>query len=240
MFVIKRLGVLCAAAALALAPAGAAAAVEAPAAPPIAAQPSQQDTQFLQTIHQVNLAEVAMGNLAQQNAGNQQVKDAGARFSADHTQLDKQVQQVASNLNVSLPNQPTAEQQATMTQLQGLTGNEFDSAWVTAELNGHMQAMQAVDTEIAQGSDPQVVQLAQTAQPVIQAHIDLLVSLAQGLGIAVPSISPRPGGTVTPAPGATTTTPAPGGTPTTPSPGGTSVTPSPGETGTETPEPAVS
>ncbi|MFY1624218.1 DUF4142 domain-containing protein [Micromonospora sp. WMMD735] len=223
MLGIKRLGLLATLAVVGLAPAAAAQA---------AAQPSAQDTQYLQAVHQVNLAEIVTGNLAQKKGQNEQVKQLGQQFVTDHTQLDQTVKSTAQQLNVTLPNAPTADQQKVIDKLNGLNGAAFDKAWVTAELAGHVQAIQATQTEISQGSEQSVVQLAQDALPVLQAHYDALVALAQELGIPVPQTSASgtasPGGSGTPAPGGTTESPAPGGTTESPEPGGTTETPAPG------------
>ncbi|SCG62718.1 DUF4142 domain-containing protein [Micromonospora inositola] len=224
MLGIKRLGVLAAVVVVGLAPAAAAQA---------AAQPSTQDTQYLQALHQVNLEEIVTGNLAQQKGQNQQVKDLGKQFVTDHTQLDQTVQSTAQQLNVKLPSEPTADQQKMVDKLNNLSGAEFDKAWVTAELTGHVQAIQASQTEISQGSEQTVVQLAQDALPVLQAHLDALTALAQTLGVPVPQTSasgtPSPGGSGTPGPGGTES----------PGPGGTSTeSPAPGTT--ETPAPSTS
>ncbi|MEU1603414.1 DUF4142 domain-containing protein [Micromonospora matsumotoense] len=222
MLGIKRLGLLATLAVVGLAPAAAAQA---------AAQPSAQDTQYLQAVHQVNLAEIVTGNLAQKKGQNEQVKQLGQQFVTDHTQLDQTVQSTAQQLNVTLPNAPTADQQKVIDKLNGLKGAAFDKAWVTAELAGHVQAIQATQTEISQGSEQSVVQLAQDALPVLQAHYDALVALAQELGIPVPQTSASgtasPGGSGTPAPGGTTESPAPGGSTESPEPGGITETPAP-------------
>ncbi|SBT48583.1 DUF4142 domain-containing protein [Micromonospora narathiwatensis] len=231
MLGIKRLGLLAAMVVVGLAPAAAAQA---------AAQPSTQDTQYLQALHQINLFEINMGNLAQQKGQNAEVKDLGKQFVTDHTQLDDSVKSTAQQLNVQLPNSPTTDQQNVINQLNNLSGADFDKAWVTAELNSHVQAIQATQTEISQGSEQSVITLAQDALPVLQAHLDALTSLAQTLGIPVPQTSasgtPGPGGTSTPAPGGTES-PAPGGTES-PAPG-TTETPAPGTT-EETPAPSQS
>ncbi|MGW4156435.1 DUF4142 domain-containing protein [Micromonospora chersina] len=229
MLGIKRLGLLAALVLVGLAPAAAAQA---------AAQPSTQDTQYLQAVHQVNLFEITAGNLAQQKGQNQQVKDLGKMFVTDHTQLDQTVQSTAQQLNVQLPSDPTADQQKVLDRLNNLSGAEFDKAWVTAQLAGHVQAIQATQTEISQGSEQSVVQIAQDALPVLQAHYDALVALAQTLGVPVPQTS----GSGTPSPGGTgTESPAPGGTGTeSPAPGGTGTeSPAPGGTGTEAPAPGT-
>ncbi|KAB1907305.1 DUF4142 domain-containing protein [Micromonospora tulbaghiae] len=221
MLGIKRLGLLAALVVVGLAPA---------AASQAAAQPSTQDTQYLQAVHQVNLFEITAGNLAQQKGQNQQVKDLGKMFVTDHTQLDQTVQSTAQQLNVQLPADPTADQQKVLDKLNNLNGAEFDKAWVTAQLAGHVQAIQATQTEISQGSEQSVVQIAQDALPVLQAHYDALVALAQTLGVPVPQTSasgtPSPGGTTSPG---GTESPAPGGTETEEPAPGTTETPVPSQ-----------
>ena len=239
MLAVKRLGLIAGLVLLGLAPAAAAQG---------AAQPSAQDTQYLQAIHQVNLAEIATGNTAQQKASDQQVKDLAARFVTDHTQLDQAVQSTASQTGVTLPNEPTADQKVVMDHLQSLSGRDFDTQWVSAQLTMHTQAQQATETEIAQGTDNAIKQVAETALPVLQAHIDALTALAQSLGIPVtggtesasPSGTPSPSATTeAPTPGETTEAPVPGGPTEEPAPGATTEAPLPGGP-TETPAPAIS
>ncbi|MGK5443011.1 DUF4142 domain-containing protein [Micromonospora sp. URMC 105] len=214
MLGIKRLGLLAALVLVGLAPA---AAVQA------AAQPSTQDTQYLQAVHQSNLFEIRAGDLAEEKGQNQEVKRLGQMFKTDHTQLDQTVRQTASQLGVQLPDEPTADQRQILDQLRNASGEEFDRQWVTAQLNAHVQAIQATQTEISQGQEQSVIQLAQNALPVLQAHYDELVNLAQQLGVPVPQAS-------------VTGTPGPGGTtPPAPAPGGTNGSPAPGNTGTPAP-----
>jgi putative membrane protein len=178
-----------------------------------------EDTQFLQLMHQANLAEVQAGNLAKQRGKNGTVKDLGQMFVTDHTQLDQSVQQAASTAGVTLPNAPTADQQRAIDRLKGTSGSEFDRLWVTTELGWHVQSLALIDAELSGGSDQAVVQVAQRAQPTIQQHLDELRALAQNMGIPVPTPSATPSGTGS-------------ATPSTPStPGGTSTTETPSPTG---------
>lgn len=219
---VKRLGLIAALAIVGLAPAAAAQA---------AAQPSDQDRQFLEAIHQVNLAEIATGEMAQQKGVNQEVKDLGGRFVTDHTQLDQTVQSSASSAVVTLPDAPNQEQKTVLDQLEGLSGDEFDQRWISAQLTLHQQAMQLAETEVAQGSDPAVKQVAQDALPVLKAHHDALLALARKLGVPVPGVTPG-----APSPSAPTGTPSPSAPTGTPSPTAPTGTPGPtAPTGTPVP-----
>ncbi len=168
----------------ALASAGAVALLAIPAAPAQAA-PSAQDTAFLQAAHQSNLAEIAGGTLAQQKGQSQQVKDLGARFVADHTNLDNTVRQVAQALGVTLPDAPNPDQQAVAARYQQTTGAAFDTLFISTQMDAHMAAMRNGEKEIAQGQDPQAKQVAQSAAPVIAGHHDQLTAAAKALGVPV-------------------------------------------------------
>jgi putative membrane protein len=147
------------------------------------AAPSSQDSSYLKAAHQGNLAEIAGGQLAQQKASSQEVKDLGARFVADHTKLDAALQSTASALNVTLPSAPNPQQQALAARYRAASGSAFDTLFVSTQTDAHMGAMQLGQTEIAQGSDPQVKKAAQSAAPVIAAHQRLLSEAARALGI---------------------------------------------------------
>ncbi|MDG4766111.1 DUF4142 domain-containing protein [Solwaraspora sp. WMMD406] len=216
-----RLGVLAAMAAVALLPAAA-----------HAAAPSEQDTQYLQAIHQVNLGAIQIGQLAQDTPDAAQgVRDVGADMVTNHTQLDEEVNRVAGEVNVDLPADPTQQQQDLVGQLDGLEGGEFDAAFVESQLLGYAQVIELNNAEIAQGSDERVTNLAQEAAPVLNELYTALQNLAAQLGLPTspsPGVSPTAPGTGTPtAPGSAT--PAPPVSPTVPAPTSSPQTPLPAQ-----------
>jgi putative membrane protein len=147
------------------------------------AAPSDQDATYLRAAHQSNLAEIAGGKLAQQKADSQRVKDLGARFVTDHTKLDQSLSKTASALGVSLPSAPNSQQQALAARYSAASGSQFDSLFVSTQMQAHMTAMQLGQTELAQGSDSQAKKVAQSAAPVIASHHSALESAARSLGI---------------------------------------------------------
>jgi putative membrane protein len=152
---------------------------------------SAQDALYLRQAHQTNLAEIAAGKLAQQKGNSQTVKNLGTKFVTDHTILDQALKPVAQTLGVSLPQALNAHQQAVVSRLKAASGPQFDTLFVTTQLGGHAQAMQAGQTEITSGTNPQVVKLARQAAPVIASHHRALEAAAKTLGIPL-SATPRP------------------------------------------------
>ncbi|MET8333635.1 DUF4142 domain-containing protein [Streptosporangium canum] len=151
---------------------------------------SAQDRQFLIQAHQGNLAEIAAGKAAQSKGKAGSVRSIGATLVADHTRLDKKLQQVAQRLQVTLPTQPTARQQTKAKELAALSGTEFDKAWTKTMIYGHRAALAAIKKEIADGSVPQVKALAKASQPVIQEHLDRLLAAEKALGALSPARPP--------------------------------------------------
>jgi putative membrane protein len=160
-------------------------------ASPPAASVSGQDATYLRQAHQTDLAEIAAGKLAQQKSNSQTVKNLGTKFITDHTRLDQALIPVAQTLGVSLPQAPNTHQQAVASRLEAVSGSQFNTLFVTTQLTGHTQAMQAGQTEITNGTNPQVVKLARQSAPVIASHHQALESAAKTLGIPL-SATPRP------------------------------------------------
>jgi putative membrane protein len=150
---------------------------------PAQAAPSPQDVQFLRTVHQSNLVVISTSQFAQQRAVTDQIKSLGARLLANHTKLEQQVSGAAATLSVSLPEIPTAEQDAKVTRLGTASGTEFDRMYLETQLQEHATAMRLTDTELANGSDPVAMNVAADAAPVLKAHHDALASAARALGV---------------------------------------------------------
>ena len=147
--------------------------------------PNQQDQAFLVAAHQSNLAEIAAGQAAQSKAALASTRDLGVRFVNDHSRLDGSLTTVAARLGVSLPVTPSAEQQSMLAQVSANTGEAFDRAWLAMEIAGHRQTLAAIQTELRSGSSEQVKQLAQSALPVVQEHLNLLLAANGGAAAGV-------------------------------------------------------
>ena len=151
-------------------------AAAAQASTPQASGVSAQDRAFLQAAHQSNLAEITTGKQAQQKSGNAQVRALGREWVMMHTQLDAGLRKVAKKHGVSLPDQPNAMQRAQAAKDAKFSGAAYDRTWLSGELTGHVNTRTAGRTELARGSNADVLKLDRTAAPVVQHHINEVVS----------------------------------------------------------------
>lgn len=146
------------------------------AAPAIAAPPqtSSRDRTWLIGAHQDNLAEIKSGDLAARSGHSEAVRSAGRMLAQDHANLDAKLKPVAKQLGIKLPSHPNEQQQHEMKTFKSLSGTKFDTTWAHDEADGHVKAIEQTESEIQNGSDPQVKQLAQSALPVLKKHLDTL------------------------------------------------------------------
>ncbi|WP_162606309.1 DUF4142 domain-containing protein [Jiangella asiatica] len=137
---------------------------------------SEQDQAFLVAAHQNNLAEIASGEAAVDQASTELVRAQGQILITDHTMLDESLRQVADAHGVQLPAEPTAEQQAQLADVTAQQGAAFDQAWTQLQIAAHQAALTLGEQEIQQGTAADVIALAEEAGPVIQKHLTMLQS----------------------------------------------------------------
>ena len=77
------------------------------------------DAKFYRDAAEGGLAEVAMGNLAQQKAQSPNVKEFGAQMVKDHSAANEKLQALAKSKNITLPANPSVERDRGEVQASG-------------------------------------------------------------------------------------------------------------------------
>lgn len=132
---------------------------------------------FLSGTYQAGLAEIGLSQLALQKSSNAEVKQFAQRMIDDHTQGNNQIAGVAQSKSVSLPSSPTAEQQAVLDELSGLSGADFDKAYMDQNVIAHVKVVRQTRQQSQQGKDADVKNLAQTLLPVLASHLASAVDI---------------------------------------------------------------
>ncbi len=165
-----------------------------PAPPALAAQ----DASFIRDAAQANQAAIQLGRLAEQQGTSPAVKQMGQSMVKDHTQLNSQLQQIAASKGITLPASPSTDQQNTINQLSGLSGQQFDQAFQKQVIQDHQQELAKFQAEASQGQDPDLKAFAQKAVPGLQQHLNMAQSMQVGApatteqGTPPPSTPPQP------------------------------------------------
>ena len=154
-------------------------------------QLSKQDREFVKDAALGGLAEVELGKLAQQNAQDDQVKQFGARMVQDHGQANNELQSIANNLGIDLPQQLDKKHEQLKERLAKLQGPQFDRAYMAAMVKDHNADVAAFRREAQSGRDPAIKQFAEKTLHVIGTHDRMAKDIDHSLTATGSSRSPR-------------------------------------------------
>jgi putative membrane protein len=133
----------------------------------------KMDSQFVTKAAQGGLAEVKLGQLAQDKGSNQTVKDFGAQMVKDHTDANDQLKSVASGKGVSVPDSLSVKDQALYDRLSKLSGTQFDRAYISAMVKDHTEDVAEFRRESQTAKDTDIKSFASKTLPTLEHHLQM-------------------------------------------------------------------
>ncbi len=134
-------------------------------------KPDTADRAFMDNAARANMAEIQMGQLAQKNGQNQEVKDFGTRMVTDHTAADNNLKQIAEKQNVTLPTTLSANDKATLDRLEKLHGEAFDKAYMHDMVRDHEHDVAMFRRDENNIKDTQLKNWVTNTLPVLDSHL---------------------------------------------------------------------
>jgi len=128
--------------------------------------------------------EVQLGQFAQQQSQSEDVKQVGQKMVEDHTQLAEQMKPIAQQLGVKEPKGPSKKDKQLIAKLEGLSGPQFDEAYIQAMVKDHKEDLKEFKDEAQAAQNQNVKQAAQQGAGVISQHLQLIQQIAQSHNVA--------------------------------------------------------
>ncbi|RCH54233.1 DUF4142 domain-containing protein [Mucilaginibacter hurinus] len=128
------------------------------------------DAKFAVDAANGGMAEVALGNLAQQKASNAEVKKFAEMMVKDHTKANEELKALATAKNITLPAAPGDEQQKKAAELGEKAGAEFDKAYAEAMVKDHDKTVSMFEDAANNAVDADIKAFATKTLPVLKAH----------------------------------------------------------------------
>jgi putative membrane protein len=139
------------------------------------------DQKFLETAAQTDMVEVNLGNLAQDAASSQAVKDYGQMLARDHMQDFQALQSLAQQAGLTMPTAiDTDHNKAMVGPMHTLKGSAFDHKYIENMIAGHTQAIAHYKKEAQTATNPALKAYAQQTLPTLQKHLDAAKAIQQG------------------------------------------------------------
>ena len=129
------------------------------------------DQKFANEAAQGGMAEVKLGQLAQEKASSDAVKSFGKRMVDDHSKAGDKLKDAASKENITLPTDISAKDQATYDRLSKLDGAAFDKAYMKDMVSDHQKDVAAFQKEANGGKNDSLKSFASETLPTLQDHL---------------------------------------------------------------------
>lgn len=138
---------------------------------PAASKPAMAETHFAKEAAQGGMAEVKLGQLAQDKGSSDSVKNFGKRMVNDHSKANSKLKGVAMQENITLPTEISAKDQATYDRLSKLNGAAFDRAYAKDMVKDHEADVAAFQKEATGGKVNSLKSFASATLPTLQDHL---------------------------------------------------------------------
>ena len=134
---------------------------------------SMADTKFAKDAAAGGMAEVKLGQLAQEKSSNDAVKNFAKRVVDDHSKAGEHLKEVAAKNNITLPSRLKAQDQTTYEKLSKLSGAAFDRAYARDMVNDHTKDVGDFRKEASNGKNDDIKNFASQTLPTLEDHLKM-------------------------------------------------------------------
>jgi len=154
-------------------------------------RPAMGDAHFAKGAAQGGMAEVKLGQLAQEKGSNDTVKSFGKRMVDDHSKAGDKLKEVASRESIALPTDISAKDQAIYDRLSKLNGAAFDRAYARDMVKDHETDVAAFQREANAGKTDSLKSFASQTLPTLQDHLKQAKEMMKTVGGATAAKSTK-------------------------------------------------
>jgi putative membrane protein len=131
------------------------------------------DHSFVEKAAIGGMAEVELGNLAQQKASSDQVKQFASRMVQDHGKANDELKQIASSKGMDLPTALDKKHRGDVDRLGKMSGAQFDRAYMSHMVDDHKKDVADFKKASTSAKDSDVKGFASKTLPTLQEHLQL-------------------------------------------------------------------
>jgi len=152
-------------------------ALEAQADPP----GTPPDHDFAAEANSGGMAEVKLGQLAQQKGQSDKVKAFGEKMAMDHGKAGSELKQAAHKSGIQLSRAMSLKDREVCQRLGKLEGAAFDKAYAETMVQDHENDVAAFEREAANGQDESIRDFARRTLPTLKEHLRLAREMAHSV-----------------------------------------------------------
>ncbi len=137
------------------------------------------DATFVKKASCGGMAEVKAAETALQKASDANVKQFAQRVVDDHAKANRELEDLASRKGWKVEKTIEEKHQKELDKLNGMSGQEFDKAYMDCQLKAHEEAVKLFKQESKSGQDPDLKAWATKTLPTLEEHLRLAQSASE-------------------------------------------------------------
>ncbi len=134
--------------------------------------PGQESKDFVTKAASGGMLEVQLGQLAQQNAKSQRVKDFGSMMVTDHSKANDELKSLAASNNITISSTLLPPHQQHIAMMSKMKGTDFDKHYMDMMVNDHKEDISDFKKEANSSNKDVFKNFAGKTLPVLQKHLD--------------------------------------------------------------------
>jgi putative membrane protein len=144
-------------------------------------QSQESSKEFVQNLASANQFEIQAGQMIQEKAQDQQIKDYAKQMVQDHQQAGDQLKPIAQAMGVDISSQQlNPVHQAKLQELQKKQGEDLEKCYIFGQAGMHLTQVLETSWRSQSASDPQLKQFLTQLQPKLQQHLQHAIQLSGG------------------------------------------------------------
>ncbi len=136
------------------------------------------DAEIAHIVVTANQVDIDAGNLAKKKASHKDVHAFAHRMIGEHTDVNKQATDLATKLKVTpqdnaISKSLKADGKKNLDKLNGLSGKEFDKAYIDGEVKLHQQVIDVADNKLVPNvKNDELKALLVKVRPALVSHLE--------------------------------------------------------------------
>lgn len=132
----------------------------------------EKDAKFLVNAAEIHLEEIQLGQYAQSNSTEPEVKKMGKIMEAEHTKSLNDLKELASKKSITIPVSLTEDNKDAYKDLSNKSGQDFDKEYCDKMVEGHKKAIEKFENASTESEDAEIKAWAAATLPVLRSHLD--------------------------------------------------------------------
>jgi len=131
------------------------------------------DGNFVRKAADSDMLEVALGEMAVERASSPDVKQFGQTMAKDRALDSNKLLEIAKANNIAVPVDMDREDHEIRLQLSGMSGREFDIAYMKHLVSDHEDDLRVFEQMADQGANPDIRNYARQDLPILREHLQM-------------------------------------------------------------------